>query len=97
MRVCRHGLDVKMFCFAHANHSKHEFKKCFEDENLISLPYSPIPLLAETWKSFRNMLCQFFFFAFKADILIKLFSSCFCEIPLYLRCLLEKWSGRVQL
>ena len=38
--------------------------RCFEEdflvENSTSLLYLPIPLSAETWKIFTNMLCQFF-------------------------------------
>ena len=51
MRVCKHGCDVKMFCFSRANHV----------QNSTSLLYLPIPLSAESWKSFTNKLCQFCF------------------------------------
>ena len=27
MRVCKHGCDVKMFCFSHANHTSMNLKK----------------------------------------------------------------------
>ena len=36
-------------------------KKGFEMENSTNLLYLPISLSVETWKIFRNMLCQFFF------------------------------------
>ena len=61
MRVCKHGCDVKMFCFSRANHVSTNLKK------VARLLYSPIPLSAETWKIFTNKLCKFFFA--KADIL----------------------------
>ena len=40
---------------------KHEFEKGFELKNSTSLLYLPISSSVETWKIFRNMLCQFFF------------------------------------
>ena len=46
---------------------KHEFEKGFELETSKSLHYLPISSSAETWKVFRNMLCQFF--CARADIL----------------------------
>ena len=55
MRVCRHGCDVKMFCFSR------EFEKGFELKTSTSLLYLPISSSAETWIIFRNMLCQLFF------------------------------------
>ena len=30
MRVCKHGCDIKMFCFSRANHGKHKFEKVLE-------------------------------------------------------------------
>ena len=60
MRVCKHGCDF-MFCFSRANHASTNLKKCFELKTSTSLLYSPISSSAETWKIFRNMLCQFFF------------------------------------
>ena len=55
MRVCRHGCDVKMFCFSR------EFEKGVELKTSTSLLYLPISSSAETWIIFRNMLCQFCF------------------------------------
>ena len=40
---------------------KHEFEQGFELKNSTSLLYLPISSSVETWKIFRNMLCQFFF------------------------------------
>ena len=58
-------------CFAFALlPRKHEFEKRFEFKNSTSLRYLPISSSVKTWKIFRHMLCQFFFFAW-ADILNK--------------------------
>ena len=61
MRVCKHGLwrqDVLLF----ARYScKHKFEKGSELKNSSSLLYLPISSSAETWKIFRNRLCQFVF------------------------------------
>ena len=32
MRVCKHGCDVKMFCFSRANHVSTNLKKFFSSE-----------------------------------------------------------------
>ena len=48
-----------MFCFSRANHASTNLKK-FWVENSTSLLYLPISSSVETWKIFRNMLCQFF-------------------------------------
>ena len=69
MRVCKHGCDIKMFCFSRANHASANLKKVFELKTSTSLLYSPISSSDETWKIFRNMLRQFFFTW--ADILSK--------------------------
>ena len=65
MRVCKHGCDIKnMFCFSRANRKSTNLKKkVFELKNSVTiLLYLPIPLLAETWTVFTNMLyCQFLF------------------------------------
>ena len=60
MRVCKHGCDIKVFCSSRANHAMMNLKK-FLSENLTSLLYLPIPLLAETWKIFTTMLSQLSF------------------------------------
>ena len=52
MKVCKRGCDV--------NDVLHKFEKGFELKNSsTSLLYLPISSSAETWKIFRNMLCQF--------------------------------------
>ena len=69
MRVCKHSCDIKIFCLFARLSCKHEFEKGFELKNSTSLLYLPIFSYVETWKIFRNMLCQF---AFPwADILSK--------------------------
>ena len=60
MRVCKHGCDIKMFCFSPSNHVSTNLKKGFELKHSTSLLYLPTSLSVETWKIFRNMLCQFF-------------------------------------
>ena len=55
MRVFKHGCDVNMFCFSRANHARTNLK------TFLSLLYLPIPSSAETWKIFKNKLCQFIF------------------------------------
>ena len=55
MRVCKHGCDVKMFCFSRANHASMNLKKGFEFKTSISLRYLPISSSAETWKFFRKI------------------------------------------
>ena len=64
MRVCKHGCDVKkMFCFSRANLKSTNLKeKVFELKNRqVYFILIPIPLLAETWTIFTNMLyCHFF-------------------------------------
>ena len=49
-----------MFCFSCANHARTNLKG-FELKNSTSLLYLPISSSVETWKIFRNMLCQLFF------------------------------------
>ena len=61
MRVCKHGWDVKMFCFSRANQATTNLKK-FLSSKLDKLLYLPIPLSAETLKNFTNKLCNFFLF-----------------------------------
>ena len=61
MRVCKHGCDANLFGFPRANHASTNLKKGFELKNSISWLYLPISSSVETWKIFRNMLCQFFF------------------------------------
>ena len=60
MRVCKHGCDIKMFCFSCANHASSNLKS-FWVQNSTSFLYLPIPSLAETWKILANKLCQFCF------------------------------------
>ena len=57
MRVCKHGCDVKMFCFSRANHASTNFWV----QNSKRLLYLPILSSAETWKIFANKLYQFCF------------------------------------
>ena len=58
-RVCKHGCDVKMFCFSRANHASTSLKKFF-GWNSTRLLYLPVPLSGETWKIFTNTCVNFF-------------------------------------
>ena len=50
VRVCKHGCDVKMFCFSRANQLSNEVYFIY-----------PFPCRLKLGKSLQNMLCQFFF------------------------------------
>ena len=54
MKVCKHDCDVKLITQA-------QIWKSFRVQNATSLPYSPIPSSAETWKIVTKKVCQFFF------------------------------------
>ena len=59
MRVCKHGYDIKMFCFSPANHIwKFENLKSFLVQNSTSL--YPIPHWLKLGKSLQT--CYFNFF-----------------------------------
>ena len=60
MRVCKHGCDVKVFCFSRANHTSTNLEKLLSCQ-LKSLLYLPIPSSAKTWKIFTNTRCKYFF------------------------------------
>ena len=48
MRVCKHGFDVKMFCFSRQSR-KHEFENVFElKTRQVSFIY-PFPRRLELW------------------------------------------------
>ena len=63
MRVCKHGRDVKMFSFSRANHASTNLNKILSWKTGQVYFIYPFPRSSsvETWKIFRNMLCQFFF------------------------------------
>ena len=63
MRVCKHGRDVKMFSFSRANHASTNVNKILSWKTGQVYFIYPFPRSSsvETWKIFRNMLCQFFF------------------------------------
>ena len=61
MRVCKHGCGVKMFCFSRTNHAITNLETFLSWKLHTFTLFIPIPSSAETWKIFRNMLCQFFF------------------------------------
>ena len=62
MRVCKHGCDVKRFCFSRAIHESANLKNGFELKNSSTrLLYLPISSSAKTGEIFGNMLCYFFF------------------------------------
>ena len=49
MSSCKHGCDVKTFCFLRVNLTSTNLKR-FWVESATSLLYLPIPSLVETWK-----------------------------------------------
>ena len=59
MRVCKHGCDVKMFCFSRANHTGTTLKK-FSSSKFDKFLYLPIPSSAETWKIITKKVSIFF-------------------------------------
>ena len=60
MRVCKHGFDVKMFCFSCANHASTNLKK-FSSSKLDEF-YSVYPFLRrlELGKSLQRRCVNFF-------------------------------------
>ena len=60
MRVCKHGFDVKMFCFSRANHASTNLKT-FSSSKLDKFTLFTIPSSAETWKIVTKKVCQFVF------------------------------------
>ena len=54
MGVCKHGWDVKMFCFSRALIRQAQIWKCSWAENATNLLYLPIPSSVETWKIFTK-------------------------------------------
>ena len=57
MRVCKHGCDIKLFCFLHANHASMNLKKVLSWKPLQVYVIHPFPRQLKL----GNMLCQFFF------------------------------------
>ena len=62
MRVCKHGRNVKMFCFLHVNHTSTNLKTFLSWKPDKPLYYSPIPSSAETWKKNpyfgKHLICK---------------------------------------
>ena len=68
MRVCKHGCDVNMFCFSHANHTSTNLKKILSWKTQQVYFIYPFPHWPNLGKSLADLtLCQFFFAS--ADIL----------------------------
>ena len=67
IRVCKHGCEVKMFCFSGANHASTNLKKVFQLKTRQVYFIYLFPRRLKLGKSVQKMLCQFFFA--KADIL----------------------------
>ena len=60
MRVCKHGCDVKIFCFLRANHASTNLKKGLELKILTSLLYYPFPRRLKLEKSLETFCVNFF-------------------------------------
>ena len=69
MRVCKHGCDVKMFCFSRANHSSTNLKK-FLSWKPDKFTLSPHSLVGWNLENLYKHAVSIFFFAY-AEILIK--------------------------
>ena len=67
MRVCKHGCEVKMFCFSHANHASTNLKKVSSWKNRQVYFIYQFPRRLKLEKSLETC-CVNFFFAW-ADIL----------------------------
>ena len=67
MRVCKHGCDVKMFCFSCANHASTNLKKVLSWKTRQIYFIYPFPCRLKLEKSLETC-CVNFFFAW-ADIL----------------------------
>ena len=67
MRVCKHGCDVKMFCFSRANHASTNLKKVLSWKTRQVYFIYPFPRRLKLEKSLETC-CVNFFFAW-ADIL----------------------------
>ena len=61
MRVCKHGCDVKMFCFSRAYHASTNLKKVVELKTQQASFIHPFPRWLKLGKPLQNMLCQLFF------------------------------------
>ena len=60
MRVCKHGFDVKTFCFSRANPASTNLKT-FSSSKLDKFTLFTLFSSAETWKIVTKKVCQFFF------------------------------------
>ena len=60
MRECKHGCDVKMFCFSRANHASTNLKKFFSSK-LDKFTLCTDSFIGLNLENLYNTLCQFFF------------------------------------
>ena len=83
MRVCKHGCDIKMFCFSRANHASTNLKKVLSWKPRQVYFIHPFSRRLKLGKSVETC-CVNFFFAW-ADILsenedwLRLQASCTCK------------------
>ena len=61
MRVCKHGCDVKMFCFSHAYHASTNLKKVLSWKTRQIYFIYPFPRRLKLEKSLEICCVNFFF------------------------------------
>ena len=61
MRVCKHGCDVKMFCFPRANHASSNLKKVLSWKTRQVYLIYPFPRPLKLEKSLETCYVNFFF------------------------------------
>ena len=64
MRVCKHGCDIKMFCFSRANHARSNLKKVLSWKPRQVYFIHPFPRRLKLGKSLERC-CVFSFFFFR--------------------------------
>ena len=65
-RVCKHGCDVKVFCFSRANHASTNLKT-FLSWKLDKFTHCPFPLRFKLVKSLQKCCVNFFGWHFKRE------------------------------
>ena len=60
MRVCKHGCDIKMFCFSHANHASMNVKKVLSWKPWQVYFIHPFPHRLKLGKSLETCCVNFF-------------------------------------
>ena len=84
MRVCKHGYDVKMFCFSRANHASTNLKKVlsWKIRRQVYFIY-PFPRRLKLGKSLQT--CRVNFFSLELTFLTRILKSIFAKQELITR------------